>query len=189
MDNFSVMLQGLGSVDELENNITPFTDLIDRASRASQGEGGGGDILGGKGQVEPPPGFVAPGAVPVRPDNWDTEAQPHALYRVALGDTLVGLAATYLGDGGRWREIWNVQTDQVRASNTPDSLRVTQLRMPDEARDNLLVWIDRGKPTGTKPGETRPSEVEKIAAKIPGGRKTLIAGAVIGGLGLMYYLS
>lgn len=60
-----------------------------------------------------------PGAVPFRPGNWNFET---CSYAPATGDTLSGMAATYLGNPNRWQEIWNMQPDQFRWTHTPDGI-------------------------------------------------------------------
>lgn len=50
---------------------------------------------------------TTPGAVPVVCGAWDGSN-----YRLQAGDTYVGLAATYLGDGARWQEIWTLNKSQ-----------------------------------------------------------------------------
>lgn len=174
-----IMLAGLGSVDEGELS-TPLP--VPR--------GGDGEELPIVIPIEDlPPGWVAPGAVPVYVDAWDTTDDP-ALYTIQGGDTLVGLAATYLGDGARWKEIWNYQTADTRSRNSPDRITTTRvLQMPPEARDNFLNWIDRGKPGNKKPGEVKPTVVDKVARSIPGGRTTLYVVGGLGVLGALYTLS
>lgn len=120
-------------------------------------------IWGDDATVEAPAAFSGwPAAVTVRPGNWDMTTQP-AKYQIAGGDTLAGLAATYLGDPARWKEIWDLQPQDFRWSHDPDKIYPGQwFLMPDEARDNLLNWIKQGKPTNTKPGELPP---ETLAQK------------------------
>lgn len=114
--------------------------------------------------VEPPrlPGdFVAPGAVKVRPNNWDLEGQPYATYKLAWGDTYVGLSATYLGDGARWREIWDLNRT---ITPNPDAIYVSQvINMPDEARDKLKRWLvgPKDKPPGELPKTPTVTEQAK----------------------------
>jgi nucleoid-associated protein YgaU len=104
-------------------------------------------------EPEPEPdGWVAPAPVPIRPNRWDLSTKP-ARYQVVWGDTLAGLAATYLHDGGRWREIWNLQPGEYTTTRTPDAIFVNDwLNMPQEAVDTLKAHT---KKTGEKiPGET-----------------------------------
>ena len=65
-----------------------------------------------------PPRFQAsgttPGAAGFRPGNWDFEQSE---YTIAQGDTLWGLATQYLGQGGRWLEIWQLQTKPWGTTN------------------------------------------------------------------------
>jgi len=130
---------------------------------------------------EVPPEFVAPGAVKVRPENWEIDADPHALYTLAWGDTYVGLSATYLGDGARWREIW----DMNRATTPdPDKIYVGQvIQMPDEARDKLKRWLRGNKKDlpGNLPDEPTLPEKAKRAAPY------LLVG--LAAAGVVYYVS
>lgn len=128
-----------------------------------------------------PPGFVAPGAVDVRPANWDLDAEPHATYKLAWGDTYVGLSATYLGEGARWREIWDLN----RALHpNPDQIGVAQvIDMPDEARDKMRRWL-RGK-RGGLPGEL--PKAEPTAEKIKRAAPYLLVGALAAGA--IYYVA
>ena len=126
-----------------------------------------------------------PAAVTVRPDNWNMKLQP-ATYRIAVGDTLAGLAATYLGSPARWKEIWDLQPGQFRVSNSPDKIFPGQVfLMPDEARDNLKAWIAAGKPTAKKPGQLSTADKQTATAKkyLP-----YVAGAVVG-LGVLWAFS
>jgi hypothetical protein len=119
-----------------------------------------------------PPGFVAPGAVDVRPANWDLDSEPYATYKLAWGDTYVGLSATYLGDGARWREIWDLNRAQ---HPNPDQIGVAQIvNMPDEARDKMRRWL-RGKRKGL-PGEL--PKAEPAAEKLKRAAPYLLVGAV-----------
>lgn len=127
------------------------------------------------------PDASTPGAVPIRPDRWNFETEPLATYRLALGDTFVGLATTYLGSGSDWREIWNVQTDSFRASHKPDVIFVDEIiRMPKRATDNMLAFLELGEPQGQLPGELTPGQKTKAkASKLL--KYGLIAGGVLGG--------
>jgi len=128
-----------------------------------------------------PPGFVAPGAVDVRPANWDLEAEP-ATYVLAWGDTYVGLAATYLGDGARWKEIWNLNRDQHQ---DPDKIYVSQtVNMPDEAADKMRRWLkgNRKELPGSLPDE--PTITEKARSAAP----WLVLGTLAAG-GIYYAMS
>lgn len=56
-------------------------------------------------------------------------------YILQSGDTLWGLATTYLASGPRWREIWNEQTAAYKASRTPDKIFAGDLiAMPTAAQ-------------------------------------------------------
>lgn len=128
-----------------------------------------------------PEGFIAPGAVPVVITAWDADAQPYAQYTLQWGDTYVGLSATYLGDGARWKEIWNLNRAQ---HPDPDTIYVSQtINMPDEARDKFKRWLKGGQKG--KPGElpAEPTTTEKVRSAAP----WIIAAAVAAGG--IYYLT
>lgn len=100
-----------------------------------------------------------PAAVAVRPGNWNVQARD---YKLSWGDTLSGLAATYLGAPQRWSEIWAEQSDQFRLNNNPDKLHAgTWLRMPIAAVDTLYCAYGRNPPSG-----------KACAGAPPGGYKT-----------------
>jgi len=130
-----------------------------------------------------PPGFVAPGAVPPRPEKWDLDHQPFAHLTLTYGDTLVGLAKTYLGAGGRWTEIWNTGGNRSKIPD-PDVIMTTgPLDMPEEARANMVNWLNKGQPPGSLPGNTPPeTTIETARRKWP-----LIAGGAAVGLGVLYF--
>jgi cytochrome P450 len=104
-------------------------------------------------------------------------------YELAFGDTLSGLAGTYLGGAHRWKEIWDVQPDQFRWTRDPDKLMAGEvLNMPDEAKDNLLNWIKQGKPATIKPGELPP---ETIAQKGKRYAPYIAGAAAVGVIGYL----
>ncbi len=71
-----------------------------------------GDVIVPPGLTIPtvPGGAGTPGPTSFRPGNWDQTASP-AEYVIAQGDTMVGIAALYLGDGSRWTEIRDIQVN------------------------------------------------------------------------------
>ncbi len=136
---------------------------------------------------ETPSGW--PAAVTVRPDNWNMTLQP-ATYTIASGDTLSGLAATYLGSPARWREIWDMQPAARRLGQSPDVIAPGEVfLMPDEARDNLKAWLAAGKPTEKKPGVLTKKEKKKALAlgKVRTFLPWVVGGAA--GLGLLWLVS
>src|SRR6185295_951159 len=120
-----------------------------------------------EGEVTPPAPHVptpqTPGAVPVVAGAWDFQAQPYATYVLQQGDTLSGLAATYLGSGTRWKEIWAVQSPNYKAQRTPDHIFYGDvINMPDEAAGNAHAWINEapGK-RPAKPGDKKLTPTAK----------------------------
>ncbi len=56
-------------------------------------------------------------------------------YILQSGNTLWGLATTYLTSGARWREIWNEQTAAYRSKHTPDRIYAGEvIAMPGAAQ-------------------------------------------------------
>ncbi len=134
--------------------------------------------------LEVPPAISGwPAAVAVRPGNWDMTTEP-ALYKIAYGDTLSGLSTTYLGDPARFKEIWDMQPDSYRYSHTMDDIFPGEwLRMPDEARNNLLNWLKQGKPTNIKPGDLPPETLKQKGKRYA---PYLLAGSAAVGVGALY---
>ncbi|OGS00209.1 MAG: hypothetical protein A2V88_08350 [Elusimicrobia bacterium RBG_16_66_12] len=155
------MLDGL-AVDLGQLSIGEAIGADDEGEVVDLVTGGGG----GQGPYgETPPGFVAPGAVPPRPEKWQLDAQPFAVLTITSGDTLVGLSATYLGDGGRWREIYDTGWNRSKFAS-PDRLDHTgPLQMPEEARANMKNWLAKGAPPGTLPGNPPPETLGEKAKR------------------------
>ena len=90
---------------------------------------------------EETPGSGWPGAVPIRPSNWNMDTDPDS-YQIAWGDTFAGLSATYLGTPLRWREIWNQQPDTYRYSRSPDRIMPGEwIFMPPDASATLRAAL------------------------------------------------
>lgn len=128
------------------------------------------------GELRPGGPGGTPGPVPVRPENWvfsDSE------YILDWGDTLAGLAATYLGSAGRWGEIWAAQSSEVRRTRNPNKLQAGErLKMPKAAVENakkLAAGAGPVQPNGQVSGGGAP-----VWAKVAGGAAGL---AVLGGIG------
>jgi hypothetical protein len=129
-----------------------------------------------------------PAAVTVRPDNWNMDLQP-ATYTIAAGDTLSGLAATYLGSPARVMEIWNLQPQQFRFTHSMDEIFPGDVfLMPDEARDNLKAWLALGQPTDKKPGALSKADKSKAGISKYVKYWPYAAGAAVG-LGILYAMS
>ena len=115
-----------------------------------------------------------PGAVPIRPANWNEEL---CTYKLAYGDTLSGLAATYLGSPQRWTEIWAEQDDTFRASRDPDELVAGEwIHMPAEA----LAVMQEARERGTGGGViVTGGGAEKPVPKNGNGKAGLSTGAKV----------
>lgn len=121
------------------------------------------EVFLGSGGIDLPPGFVAPGKVPVRCERWDGDQ-----YRLASGDTYVGLAKAYLGDGERWREIWDLN----RALHpNPSVIGAGQvITMPADAESTKASAC----------GEL-PPVIKKALPYVAAGLVALVAGSLIFG--------
>ena len=103
----------------------------------------------------PPAQSGWPAAVPARIENWNFELEP-AEYMIHSGDTLAGLAYTYLGSPNRWNELWEMQPQSYRWNHSPNDLTPGQMwPMPAEAADRARK-IAPTPPGGVvdKPGPT-----------------------------------
>jgi len=186
-----IMLRGIAeegdSVSQYASEGYPPIDLETTCPEGSIPDGEGGCIyeLPPVEIVETPPGTGTgqPGggiddlyAVPVRLENWDLEAQPHALYTIAYGDTFCGLGATYMGACARGMEIYHTANNVSIIGPNPSDIRTQgPIKMPEEARQNLINWIDKGQPPGIRPGKTPPATlVDKAKRNVP----LLIAGGL-----------
>lgn len=93
----------------------------------------------------------SPGAVAAVKGAW----LPDGRYVLQPGDTLFGLALTYLGSGNRWREIWAVQSDAYRSNHSPDRIFVGEVIVmtPEaQARARDLGLLGMSPQTKTKVG-------------------------------------
>lgn len=145
-----------------------------------------------------PPGFGWPAAVAIRPGRWDLESSS---YKVAVGDTIAGLAATYLGSPQRLMEIWMIQTPERRARSSADVIYPEEwLYMPPDAEATLRAAV--GLPPGESGGTAAPPPPGGYATIGPPGgsveqakaadkrKKYLIAGGIVaGGAALLWAMS
>lgn len=105
---------------------------------------------------EETPGSGWPGAVPIRPANWNMDTDPDS-YMIAWGDTYAGLSSTYLGTPMRWREIWNEQPDTYRWNRSPDRIMPGEwIFMPPDASATLRAALGHPPEPGDKPAPVPP---------------------------------
>jgi hypothetical protein len=80
---------------------------------------------------------------------------PPNIYIVQPGDTLVAIAARYLGDGARWPEIWRLNQPRY-ANRDPDVIYPgDEFVMPPEA---VPPWLGApGQPSGQSPPPPSPA--------------------------------
>jgi nucleoid-associated protein YgaU len=125
------------------------------------------------GEVPPDARFITPVIGPAlavrepeRPSSgsgWPPPAKPSAAawarddgsYVVQRGDSVSGIAQTYLGAFARWREIWRIQSREFLGRHpTPDRIQVGDVMlMPKEAQDNARrLGVLKGLSPGGKKG-------------------------------------
>lgn len=74
------------------------------------------------------PGSTDAAAQPTTPTSKPAPAASRATYKVETGDTLTRIAKKILGDGKRWREIYELNRDKI---SSPDVVVVgTELKLP-----------------------------------------------------------
>lgn len=117
-----------------------------------------------------------------RPGNWDFD---NSIYSLALGDTLSGLAITYLGSPQRWKEIWNANPQDWRWNHNPDKLMAGEkIVMPFEARDmakKMLATPGSNPPAPSTIGKKAPIPVpgENPNAPVVAGGTSAAAGSMV----------
>lgn len=96
-----------------------------------------------------------------------------AIYEVKGGDTLSGIAKKQLGDMGRWREIFNLNTDQIK---NPDKIEIGwKLKMPSGSAKQETQSIpakEEAKLTPAK-NETKPAPAREEAKPTPAKEEVL----------------
>lgn len=145
---------------------------------------------------EPGPG----GSLTVKGAGW---SRGDGSYIVQRGDTLSGLARLYLGDAGRFREIWNLQNTTYRSQRTPDNIVVGDLLvMPNEAvlrAKAMGVFVPKvpgSSPRAAPPAPTPPTTpvatttttTKSAAATPPSHKVALGVGSVLAaGVGMLLW--
>jgi hypothetical protein len=120
----------------------------------------------------------SPRAVPYVRSAW----LPDGRYTLQPGNTLWGLAVSYMGAGSRYREIWAVQPASYKASRTPDRIRAGDvIAMPEDAQKKArsLGFIGIGSGLGQAIGV--PMGFSK--------KQAAIAAGVVGGGALLWLLN
>ena len=80
------------------------------------------------------------------------DAKATRTYVVAPGDTLTTIARNVLGDGSRWRQIYELNKDKIK--NPDVLLEGTELKLPDNGAKPATAAPKRGdgaKKTAPKP--------------------------------------
>jgi len=99
---------------------------------------GSGEVTLPEITITPGPGFDAGSSGSSSPSSAPSKAawaRGDGSYILQNGDTLSGLAATYLRAKARWPEIWNAQASSYKSSHTPDKIFAGEvLAMPSEAQ-------------------------------------------------------
>jgi LysM repeat protein len=145
---------------------------------------------------EPGPG----GSLTVKGAGW---SRGDGSYIVQRGDTLSGLARLYLGDAGRFREIWNLQNATYKSQRTPDNIVVGDLLvMPNEAvlrAKAMGVFVPKvpgssstaapaPTPATSTPVATTTTTTKSAAATPPSHKVALgIGSALAAGVGLLLW--
>lgn len=190
-DNMDTMLElgidppGLGQIQPGGDAPPSAIDAAESAAASAYQQGYGGWATSQEDvPAEDVPGAASgwPSAVPIRPARWDVDTSS---YRVAYGDTLSGLAATYLGTPTRFREIWDCQDSQFRMSRSMDELMVDEwIRMPPDALATLYAALGEPPPPGTTPAPPPPGGYPAPAGPAaPGVKKKKTNWALVGGIG------
>lgn len=132
----------------------------------------GGDPLSGEFPTVPaPPPAQNPSAADFRPGNWDFEK---CTYAIAFGDTFVGLAKTYLGDGTQWKVIWDAQPQEWRFTHDPNGGKGPKGdKIPVQLGEKLIMpkaACDRAKKMLADPNSNpKPSTIgQKAPIEVPG---------------------
>ena len=69
-------------------------------------------------KLSPPPAPSQPATATVEPPKRETSSAPkHASYTVKSGDCLWNIAKKQLGDGSRWKEIYELNKDKIKNPN------------------------------------------------------------------------
>lgn len=162
----AIMLEGLDPSND-EAIVMVYGDSPHDLGVVFLSEAGGSGADGGSSQ----PGDQGAPAVPALPENFhspgavDTAEQAWVSYNppkylLQWGDTFVGLAKTYLGNGARWREIFNLQPQSARFSKGTTGWIAGQdvINMPEEAARNMQAWLKAGKPAYVTPAEQKKAQ-------------------------------
>ncbi|MCL5667139.1 MAG: putative Ig domain-containing protein [Patescibacteria group bacterium] len=135
------------------------------------------------GGLQMPPGYPASqGYVPPEGQNQATPPSQTVYYTVKRGDTLWSIAQRFYGDGSRWREILEANTDKVK---NPRTMRV--------GITLVIPGVPAGATIGSSAGAATPAaELQRIKAELgspiqPLGTYTVKRGDTLWGLAQRYY--
>lgn len=154
--------------------LSDILGSIDAPKQPKNSGGGGG---------APKPKPKNPGPVPVRGNNWDFD---RGSYVLEYGDTLAGLAATYLGNAARWGEIWAEQPGEKRLNGNPNKLIAGEsIRMPQQAIDNAHQLLKKpGSTVGPNGKVTGPNGA---GDEMPGWQKVALGVGGLAAVGALGY--
>ncbi|MDO8741716.1 MAG: LysM peptidoglycan-binding domain-containing protein, partial [Candidatus Roizmanbacteria bacterium] len=79
------------------------------------------DCLNIRGFIDPEPYFEDTTTTPQPPSPINNT------YIVLPGDTLIGIAKKFYGNGAEWRRIWNVNTDKIKNPNLNYPLQILKI--------------------------------------------------------------
>lgn len=115
--------------------------------------------------VAPEPPSAAPPPIALPPIDTGLWIAPD-VYVVQSGDTLVRIAARYLGDGARWREIWVLNQERY-AGRSPDVIFPGDtLVMPAEAIPEWVALPASPAPPPDAPTPAAPAPPEWLRAAV-----------------------
>lgn len=135
--------------------------------------------IGASDTPDPPPGPKKPPSQPAAVKPTKAAWTANGLYILQRGDTLWGLARTYLKAGTRWREIWALQSEAYKAAGCGPFPK----RSPDKVCEgDVIVMPDEAK------AEARRLGVLSMTTAIGGKKGLLLGGLAAAGVGVLSFV-